>query len=119
MKEQVKTTEITRKQMKRVSPQQRDAMLEDFSKIADGNESIENQLVESYDAKHLVVGERFDNWKSIKDFSPELKTLAEAVADAMDNLNAQIIDSKLLLNKRGSDAQGVPFVQHKVEIMVD
>lgn len=119
MKEQVKTTEITRKNMKRVSPQQRHAMLNDFSKIADGNELIENQLIESYDAKHLVVGERFDNWKSIKDFNPELKILAKLVANAMDNLNAKIIDSKLLLNKRGSDSKGVPFVQHKVEIMVD
>ena len=119
MKEQVKATEITRKNMKRVSPQQRLAMLNDFSKIANGNELIENQLIESYDTKHLVVGERFDNWKSIKDANAELKTLAKAVSEAMDNLNAEIINSKLLLNKRGSDAQGVPFVQHKVEIMVD
>jgi len=119
MSERVKVVEVARKDMKRVSPQQRKAVMTDYKKIAKGNPLILNQLTESYDRFHLVVGERFDNWKSIKDFNPELKILAKLVSNAMDNLNAKIIDSKLLLNKRGSDSKGVPFVQHKVEIMVD
>lgn len=119
MVEKVKVVEVTRENMKRVSPQQREAMVNDFKDIAKGNELMLSQLTDSYDGKHLVVGTRFDNWKSIQDFSSELKSLAKLVTDAMDNLNTEIIDAKLLLDKRGSDAKGVPFVQHKVEIMVD
>ena len=119
MSEKVQRVEVARKDMKRVSPAQRKLMMTEFKDIAKGNPLIENQLTEGYDRLHLVVGERFDNWKSIKDFSPELKELAKLVSDAMKNLNTEIISSKLLLDKRGSDVQGVPFVQHKVEILVD
>ena len=119
MSERVKVVEVARKDMKRVSPQQRKAVMTDYKKIAKGNPLILSQLTESYDKFHLVVGERFDNWKSIKDFSPKLKELAKKVSDSMKDLNTEIIEAKLLLDKRGSDVQGVPFVQHKVEILVD
>jgi hypothetical protein len=119
MSERVKVVVVARKDMKRVSPAQRKAMVTDYEKIAKGNNLILNQLTESYDKFHLVVGERFDNWKSIKDFSPELKSLAKVVTEAMKALNTEIISAKLLLDKRGSEAKGVPFVQHKVEILVD
>jgi len=118
MKEIQKTTSVSRKQMKRVSPQQREAIINDFKTIAGDNELLLSQLVESYDAKHLVVGERFDNWKSIKDFSSDLKSKAEAVDKAISELNKEIGKSGLQLEKRGKEAtEGMPQVAHKVEIM--
>jgi len=117
MKEAVKTTSVSRSKMKRVSPQQREGMINDFKTIADGNELLLNQLIEGYDKKHLVVGERFDNWKSIKDFSTELKTKAEQVDEAIKELNNEIAKSGLMLEKRGKKAvKGIPQVAHKVEI---
>ena len=113
-----KTTSVSRKQMKRVSPQQRQVMINSFTEIADGNELLLSQLVEGYDTNHLVVGERFDNWKSIKDSSPQLKSLAEAVDKAISELNREIGKSGLQLEKRGKEAtKGMPQVAHKVEIM--
>jgi len=113
-----KTTSVSRKQMKRVSPQQRQVMINSFTKIADGNELLLSQLVEGYDTNHLVVGERFDNWKSIKDFNSTLKTLAEAVDKSISELNREIGKSGLQLEKRGKEAtKGTPQVAHKVEIM--
>lgn len=113
-----KTTSVSRKQMKRVSPQQRQVMINSFTQIADGNELLLNQLIEGYDTNHLVVGERFDNWKSIKDFNSTLKTLAEAVDKAISDLNKEIGKSGLQLEKRGKEAtKGMPQVAHKVEIM--
>jgi len=113
-----KTLSVSRRQMKRVSKQQRDAMVEQFEEIADGNELLLAQLVEGYDKNHLVVGERFDNWKSIKDFNPTLKTLVKAVDKAISDLNKEIGKSGLQLEKRGKEATfGTPQVAHKVEIM--
>tara|TARA_R100000008_G_scaffold9833_1_gene4947 strand:- start:562 stop:924 length:363 start_codon:yes stop_codon:yes gene_type:complete len=113
-----KTLSVSRKQMKRVSQAQRDTMVENFEQIADGNELLLNQLIEGYDKFHLVVGERFDNWKSIKDSSPELKSKAKAVDKAIKELNKEIAKSGLLLEKRGKEAtKGIPQVAHKVEIM--
>ena len=117
-KEAIKVVEVSRKQMNRVTEIQRAEMMKSFTTIANGDGNLFNSMVESYDANHLVVGTRFDNWLAIKESSKDCKTLCETMETNFTNLNNLIESQGILLNKKGSDLKGFPKVSHKVEVII-
>ena len=118
MKEANKTKVVTRKKQNRVTEIQRDEMLKSFDTIANGDKTLYNSMVSSYDNNHLVVGTRFDNWLSLKESSPEAKAICESIDSEFERLNKLSETRNLLFNKKGSDIKGRPIATHKVEIVI-
>ncbi len=117
-KEANKTQVLERSQMNRVKSEQRDEMLKQFKAIANGDDVIYNKMVEGYDANHLVVGTRIDNWLVIKESSEKARQLVEAINDNFASLNSLIEKEGITLAKKGSDVKGTPRATHKVEIVI-
>lgn len=118
MKEANKVNKIERSQMNRVKEEQRNEMLSSFRTIAKGDKTLYNQMVEGYDANHLVVGTRIDNWLVIKESSPEANELVETINQNFASLNSLIQKQGLQVNKKGTDLLGTPKATHKVEIVI-
>tara|TARA_X000001388_G_scaffold69097_1_gene57369 strand:+ start:93 stop:476 length:384 start_codon:yes stop_codon:yes gene_type:complete len=118
MKEANKVNKIERSQMNRVKEEQRNEMLSSFRTIAKGDKTLYNQMVEGYDANHLVVGTRIDNWLVIKESSPEANELVDTINQNFASLNSLIQKQGLQVNKKGTDLLGTPKATHKVEIVI-
>ena len=117
-KEANKTQVLERSQMNRVKSEQRDEMISSFETIANGNKALYNSMVKSYDANHLVVGTRIDNWLVIKESSQEASRLVDTINQNFASLNSLIEKTGIKLSKKGSDVKGTPKATHKVEIVI-
>ena len=118
MKEANKVNKIERSQMNRVKEEQRNEMLSSFRTIANGDKTLYNKMVEGYDANHLVVGTRIDNWLVIKESSPEANELVDTINQNFASLTSLIKKQGLQVNKKGTDLLGTPKATHKVEIVI-
>tara|TARA_R110002126_G_scaffold138227_8_gene282599 strand:- start:14775 stop:15110 length:336 start_codon:yes stop_codon:yes gene_type:complete len=108
------------KEAKRVTEVQRQSMCRTFETIANGDAKLETSLINAYDANHLVVGTRLDNWKALKDSSNSMKSLCDQADVLFDKINTLAVEKGLTFIKKGKDGgEGSPRVSQKVEIIVN